>query len=320
MPGTAVRVAKVIGRRVALAVPLLFVVTGLTFILVSAEPQSIVDKLLGTDGTASEQSAIRHKLGLNFPVYEQYWHWWRHAIGGNLGTSWVSQLPVRTVIGSGLPVTLSLILVGLLVFSVVGVALGVFSAVHGGVAGRIVDGLAMVGFGLPSFWVGAILIAIFAVDLRLLPATGYVSLSNSPGQWLESIALPVVALTLNSIAVLARQTREAMRDVLASEHIRVARATGIAQWRIPAQLALKNAAGMVSTVVGLQAVSLLLGTVFVENLFSLPGLGSDLVTATTQGDLPVVEGITVVFTVIIVLVNLIVDLLYTVLDPRVRTS
>jgi peptide/nickel transport system permease protein len=259
-------------------------------------------------------------LGLDQPIYERYAHWVVNALHGDLGHSLFGGQAVSTTITQRLPVTLSLVIGSVLVISIIGVGLGVISAVLGGAFARIVDGFSLLGFAVPGFWLGAVLISVFAVSLGWLPIFGYVPLTQSPTAWARSLVLPVVALALSSLAGLTKQTREAMLDALASEHIRMAWASGVPPRYIYYQLALKNAAPVVTTIIGLMTVGLLVGTVFVEQVFALPGLGSSLVNATQQGDLPVVQGITVFFAVIIVLINLIVDVTYSLLDPRVRTS
>jgi peptide/nickel transport system permease protein len=314
------KVLRVVGRRLLLAIPLLFVVSSLTFVLVSATPGDPAQEILGVGHTPQEYATLRHALGLDLPLYQQYWQWLGHAVQGDLGTSLFSQEPVSKTIGERFPVTLSLIVASILVIVVAGVSFGVVSAVRGGALARLVDGLALLGFALPGFWLGAMLIALFAVSLRWLPAVGYVPLVESPGDWLRSLVLPVTALALSGIAVLAKQTREAMMDVLASEHVRMAWANGIPPRLILFRLALKNASLRIVTVVGLQIVGLLVGTLFVEQLFALPGLGQVFAAATLQGDMPMVQGITVFLTAIIVLINLVVDVVYTVLDPRVLAS
>lgn len=311
-------VLRVMARRCVMAVPLLFVVSALTFLLVSLTPGNAAQEILGTSATPAEYAAFNRALGLNLPLYEQYWDWLRHALTGNLGQSIFTGQPVVQAIGQRLPVTLSLLVGALAVSAVIGVGLGVFSALRGGAGGRAADVLALIGFSLPAFWVGAELIVIFAVWLNWFPATGYVSVSDSPAGWLRSLILPVAALALYGIASLAKQTREAMLDVLASEHIRMARVNGISPVSIVFRHALRNASIRVVTVLGLLAVGLLGGTVLVENVFALPGLGSLMVTAATQHDLPVVAGMVVYFTVIVVAINLLVDVAYVWLNPRVR--
>jgi peptide/nickel transport system permease protein len=312
-------VTRVVLRRLALAVPLLLAVSALSFVLVSFTPGDAAHEILGTNAPEESYQKLRVELGLNQPVYEQYWHWLDNALHGNLGTSLFSGEQVTTLIRQRMPVTLSLITVSLLVILLVGVSFGLLSAVRGGIPARIVDSMAMIGFALPSFWVGAVLIDLFAVRVRWFPATGYVPLTQSVHEWARSLVLPVVALALHGVAAVAKHTREAMLDVLASEHVRMARANGIPERSIIFRHGLKNAGMRTTTVVGIQAVALLGGTVLVENVFALPGLGSLAVSSTLQHDLPVVQGLVVVFTLMVVFINLVVDLVYTLLNPRVRT-
>lgn len=307
-------------RRLALAVPLLFVVSALAFVLVSLIPGDAATEILGLSAPPSSYAKLRHTLGLNLPVYDQYWHWLEHAVRGDLGASLFTDQKVTQMVDARLPVTLSLIGCSLLLSAVVGVGLGMLSALRGGVLGRILDAVSMLGYAMPSFWIGAVLIVLFAVKLGWLPAIGYVPLAQSPGLWLRSLALPVIALALHAVAVIAKQTRVAMLDVLGSEYIRMARASGISERSINFRHALRNAAPVVVTVLGVEFVILLGGTVFVESVFALPGLGSLAVSTTIQHDLPLVEGIVVYFTVIVIIVNLLIDLMYMWLNPRVRVK
>jgi peptide/nickel transport system permease protein len=313
-------VVRVNVRRCVMAVPLLFVVSALTFILVSLTPGNAAQAILGTNATPGEYAALNRALGLNLPLYEQYWNWLRHALTGDLGQSIFTHQPVTQAISQRLPVTLSLLAGTLLVSVVAGIGIGVFSAVRGGAAGRAADALALIGFSLPAFWVGTELIVIFAVWQNWFPATGYVSITQSPGGWLRSLALPVASLSLYGIAATAKQTREAMLDVLASQYIRMARANGISRSAVVFRHGLRNASIRVVTVLGLQAVGLLGGTVLAENVFALPGLGSLMVTAATQHDLPVIAGIVVCFTLMVVAINLLTDLAYAWLNPRIRVQ
>lgn len=303
-----------------MTVPLLFCVSTLTFVLVSLTPGNAARQILGLSAPASSYTQLRKALGLDYPLYEQYWHWLERAVTGNLGASLFTGQAVTQAIAQALPVTLALIAGALLVSFFVGGSLGAVSAIRGGRLGRALDGFVLVGWALPAFWVGAELIELFAVKLRWLPATGYVAPGQSLTGWLRSLALPVFALSLGGIAVVAKQTREAMLDVLGSEHIRMAWANGLSARSIYTRHAMRNAAVRVVTVLGVQAVWLLGGTVIVENIFALPGLGSLVVNAATEHDLPIVQGVAIYFTLIVVVVNLLVDGLYTWLDPRVRTG
>lgn len=307
-------------RRVLTTVPLLFVVTALSFVLVSLTPGDATSSILGVEGSSPEAVArLRSELGLDLPIYQQYWNWASDAATGDFGNSVISGQSVSSMIDTRLGPTVSLIFGALLVSSLLGVWLGVLSAVRGGLLGKVVDGFALIGFSVPAFWAGALLIAVFAVKLGWLPPTGYVPFSNSPRGWIESLSLPVTALALPSVAAVSKQTREAMLDTLASEYIRMARATGIPSRSIVGRHALKNAATRSVTILGLQAVGLVGGTVVVENVFAVPGLGWLAVNSVVRGDLPVVLGVVVCFTAMVVAMNLVVDLSYTWLNPKVRT-
>jgi peptide/nickel transport system permease protein len=307
-------------RRLALAVPLLFLVSAVSFVLVSLTPGDAAHNILGANQPESAYIKLRHQLGLDQPMYVRYWDWVREALHGNFGRSLVTGEAVTHAIDSRLPVTLSLIVGAILVTVVIGVGFGVFSAVRGGTVGRAVDAFALAGFSIPSFWIGFVLVGIFAVDLHWLPATGYVPLTQSAQDWFLSLLLPVAVLGLLTVATIAKQTREAMLDALSSEYVRMARASGVSPTSIVFRHALKNASMSVVTILGLYIVGLLSGTVVVENVFALPGLGGLAVTASIQHDLPTIEGIVVYFTVVVVFVNLAVDLAYTWLNPRVRVG
>jgi peptide/nickel transport system permease protein len=305
-------------RRLLMAAALLFVVSALSFVLVSVTPGDPARAILGIQASPEAYDNLREEMGLNLPLYERYWHWLRQALAGDLGISIFTGEPVTRMIVARLPVTASLIAWSVLVSAILGVGLGAFSAVRGGVVGRAVDAFALIGFALPSFWIGAVLISILSVRVRLLPAAGYVPLDESAIDWFRSLVLPVFALSLGGIAALAKQTREAMLDVLSSEYIRVAWANGIRARSIYMTHAFKNAAVRVATILGVQAVGMLGGTVVVENLFALPGLGTLAISATVQHDLPVVQGVVLYFTVMVVVINLLIDLAYTWLNPRVH--
>jgi peptide/nickel transport system permease protein len=309
---------KLIARRLAISIPLLIIVSLLTFLLQALTPGDTARTLLGDNYTPQAYAQLRRQLGLDQPLLVQYWHWLSGAVRGNLGTSPISGLSVRAEVMSRLGVTLSLIIGTVVVVAVAGVGLGVLSAVRNGILGRAVDTLALLGFALPAFWVGLVLVTVFAVDLRALPATGYVPPATDPVGWLGSLVLPVAALAFSGVAVVAKQTRGAMLDMLSREFVHTMRANGASEVSIVLRHALRNAAIPVVTVLGLLFVSLLSGTVFVETVFAMPGLGGLIVQSTTQHDLPMVQGVVVVFTVIVVVANLLVDLAYGWLDPKVR--
>lgn len=307
-----------ITRRLLLSVPLVLVVSALTFVLLALTPGNAARQILGYKATPQQVARLSRALNLNLPVYEQYWRWLRHALDGNLGNSLLSGQSVTSLIDQRLWATVSLILGSMLVFVVIGVLLGVFSATRGGASDRFADALSLLGYALPTVWVGAVLIEWLAVDKPWFPAVGYNAPSQGIGPWLHSLVLPVVTLALGFIAVLAKNTREAMLDVLGAEHIRMARANGVPAWSIVWVYAMKNVAIRVVTITGLLTIGLLGGDVIVENVFGLPGLGAELTNAVLTHDVPVVLGITMMFTIIIVVINVATDLVYWLFDPRVR--
>jgi peptide/nickel transport system permease protein len=311
---------RLIGRRLALSLPLLVIVPTVTFLLAALIPGDVARTILGADASRAQYEQMRQALGLNQPLAVRYWQWLAHVAHGNLGTSLFWQQPVVSLLDSRLPVTLSLVVGSTLVAAAVGTVLGTVAALRAGALGRAVDAIALAGLAIPNFFLGLLLISWFAVTLRVFPATGYVPISQSPAGWLHSLVLPVVTLAVPGVAVIAKQTRDAMRDVLDRPFIRMLRAAGVRRWSIIGKHALRNAAIPVVTVTGLIFIGSLSGTVLVESVFALPGLGGLAVQATSQHDLPLIQGVAVYFTVIVICVNLLVDLTYSWLDPRVRVS
>jgi peptide/nickel transport system permease protein len=311
---------SLIGRRLALSLPLLVIVPTVTFFLAELIPGDIARTILGANASQAQYDQLRQSLGLDQPVAERYLHWLGQALHGNLGTSLFWDEPVTSLLNGRLPVTLSLVIGSTLVAAVTGVALGIAAALRAGLLGRLVDAIAAVGLAVPSFFLGLLFVTWFAVTLRLFPVTGYVPVTQSPGEWLRSLVLPVATLAVPGAAVISRQTRDALREVLDRPFIRTLRAAGVPGRSVIGKHALRNAAIPVVTVTGLIFTSNLSGTVVVESVFALPGLGGLAVQATSQHDLPLIEGVAVYFTIAVICVNLLVDLAYGWLDPRVRVS
>jgi peptide/nickel transport system permease protein len=306
-------------RRLALSVVLIVLVPSITFFLEAITPGNVASLLLGTNATQQEVQQLSARLGLSLPLYDQYWHWLTQLFTGNLGTSYLNGQQVSAMIGQRLPVTLSILVGSLILASVLGVGLGVLSATRGRAIARTVDVGSVIGIAAPSFWIAIALVLIFAVKLRLLPAIGYVAINASPEQWLRSLILPWIALGLGLMTFIAKQTRDQMLSVLNRDFIRTLRANGVSERSVIFRHALRNAGIPVVTMIGLSFVGALSGAVFVEQVFVLPGLGSALVLAATTHDLPVLEGVSVVFTIMVVVVSLVTDLLYAALDPRIRS-
>jgi peptide/nickel transport system permease protein len=296
-----------------------FLVTFLTFFLNSLAPGDIARTLLQGNGTEQQYLELRHQLGLDQPLPLQYWHWLAQALRGNLGDSFFSHESVVSLLNGRIGVTLS-IMAGIFIVCVsLGLLAGTMSALKGGIVGRAIDVLSLLGFVFPSFWVALVLIAVFAVTLRWLPAVGYTMFSQSPTGWLLGLILPVAAVSLHSITTIAKQTRDAMNDVMGRDFIRSLRAAGLAESSVIWKHGLRNAALPIVTVTGLVMVGALSSTVFVERVFVLPGMGSLAVQATDQDDIQLLQGCTLYFTLLTIAINLAVDLSYGWLNPRVRT-
>ena len=310
---------QLVARRLALSVPLLFVASALSFVLVSLTPGDAASSILGANATPEGLAALRAQLGLDRSLPEQYGSWLAGAVRGDMGTSLTSGETVVGALTARLPVTAALICGALALAGLLGVAFGVVSARRGGFLGRVVDVVSLVGLALPTFWFGLLLVSAFAVTVPLFPATGYVPLAEGPVEWARSLVLPVVTLSVGAVAFVAKQTRDSMLDVGDREFVRALRARGVPE-RAVLRHALRNACIPVVTVLGLMVIGLLSGTVLAESVFALPGLGGLVVQATAQNDVPVVQGVVVCFTAIVILVNLLVDVSHGLLDPKVRTA
>ena len=311
---------KIIGRRFLVSLPLVLIVSMLSFFLVLLTHGDPAVVILGMNHTPAEYEAVREKLGLNEPALTRYEHWLEDLGHGDLGVSIFNSEPVLKILKGRSGVTFSLIIVTTVFSSIVGIGLGIASAVRRGLLARIVDVTSLLGMALPNFWVALVLIAIFSVSLRFLPAIGYVQPGTSLSGWLKSLVLPVIVLSAPAIGVIGQQTRSSMLEVLDSPYIRTLRAGGLGRSSIIYRHALRNAAISIITIVGLTFVSLLSGTVIAETVFALPGLGGLAVQATSQHDLPVIQGLVLYFTVIVIIVNLIVDVVYAWLNPKIRLS
>jgi peptide/nickel transport system permease protein len=263
---------------------------------------------------------MRHLLGIDQPLPAQYWHWLSNLLHGSLGTDLFSGQPVTEVLADRIGPSLSITVGTVLVSGVLGVGLGIVSARRSGALGRLVDFISLLGLAVPNFWLALVLVELLTVRLNVFPAGGYVDPAGDPVGWLASIALPIITLSAGGVAFLAKQTRDAMADVLCREFVTMLRARGLSTGSIVLRHALRNAAIPVVTVLGLLLVSLLGGTVLVESVFSIPGLGQEAVTASGSHDLPVIAGVAFYFTVVVVIANLLVDMSYRWLNPKVRAS
>jgi peptide/nickel transport system permease protein len=301
----------------------LFIIWGcatLVFFMLRAVPGDPVVVMLGPEYTPEAAAALRKKLGLDQPVYVQYAKWAGNVLTGDLGTSIASPEPVMDAIKIGLPKTMSLAALSFLLALVIAVPAGVVSALRRNSAVDYAASLvAFVGVSMPGFWFGIILILVFAVRLHWLPAIGYSPIGDKGvWPWFEHLLLPSLAIGAGYTAILMRFVRAGLLEVLNSDYIRTARAKGVSERAVIVRHALRNALIPVVTIAGIQLALLLSGAVVVETVFSIRGLGRILVGAIFDKDYPVVQGIILLTTVIFVLANLFVDILYTLLDPRIK--
>ncbi|MFF9778594.1 ABC transporter permease [Streptomyces sp. NPDC013978] len=307
-------------RRLATGVVLVVAISVATFFLLFATAGDVARNILGGQASATSVTQLRHQLGLDQPVTTQFWHWAGRAVQGDLGESYAGGQPVAQVLVGRLAVTLSLVLGATLVTAVVAVVLGVAAARRGGRVDTIVQVGAVLAAAVPGFLIAIGLVLVFAIGLDLVRPTGYTAFTDSPAQWLSSIVLPVVGLSLSSVAGVVLQVRGAVIDALRQDYVRTLRSRGLSENRVVYRHVLRNAAGPALSVLGLQFVGLIGGAVLVEQLFAIPGIGEVTVAATTQGDLPLVMGVVLVTATLIVLLNLAVDLLCGWLNPKVRLT
>lgn len=307
-----------IQRRLIMLIPVLFGISVVVFLVMHLAPGDPAEILAGPTATASDIAALREKLGLNDPVWVQYWRFLSGALRGDLGKSIQSGEPVAEMIATRFPNTLALAVASMIVASILGISAGVISAVK---KGTVFDTVSMVGallgISMPSFWIGLMLMLIFAVRLRWFPVAGY------NGQWwtltgIRQLVLPAVTLGIGTAALIARITRSSVLEIMREDYIRTARAKGLSQVKTIGKHVLRNALAPVITVMGINFGSLLGGTVVTESVFAINGIGRLMVRAITSRDFPVVQGAVLLVATIFVFINLLVDITYALLDPRIR--
>jgi peptide/nickel transport system permease protein len=306
-------------RRLLALVPLLLIVSFLVFALVLLLGNPAIEIAGGTDATPARVAEVRRELDLDEPFFQRYASWLNDVVHGDLGNSLFTDVPVSTEIRDRFPVTFSMALGAVVLSLLIGVPLGIAAGMR---PGSWVDRIATVGssFGIamPDFWLAIILVIVFAVNLAWLPSIGYVSFSESPYEWARHLLLPWIALGLGGAAVLMRQLRGALADVLDQDYIRTARANGLRTRSVVGKHALKNAAIPATTVLGIQIAYLLGGTFIMERIFAINGLGQYALNGVVKKDLPVIQGVVLVFALTFVLMNLLVDVVYALLNPKVR--
>jgi ABC-type dipeptide/oligopeptide/nickel transport system permease component len=302
--------SRFILRRLLLAIPTLFGVLVVAFLLLYVAPGDPVESMIGERADSATIARLRAELHVDDPLPQRFGHYAGRVLVGDLGNSYITNRPITQDIRERFPKTLQLAGAAMLLATVLGITLGVLSARRpGGIADRFALGLAYLGISFPVYWVGLLLILLFAVTLRWLPPSGYGSL--------RFLVLPALTLGMRSIAFQARMTRSAMLDALNADFVRTARAKGLSEWIVTLKHALRNALIPVITVVGLDFGAYLTGSILTETIFSWPGIGRYVVNAISRRDLPAIQGSVLFLSTVFVVVNLITDLAYAKADPRV---
>ena len=314
---------KYIAGRLVLLVPVLLGISIVTFALIRLAPGDAVLIALGADARATPEqvAAIRRSYGLDQPVPVQYARWLGRVVQGDLGKSIRTGRTIRQELALRLPVTIELTILAAILGTIPALVVGTLAAI------RRNSGLdyaatvsTLVGISVPNFLLATLLVLVFSLWLRWLPPLGYIELARNPAQNLRNMVLPALSLGLPLTAILMRMTRSSVLEALGQEHVRVARAKGLREHRVVLRHVLPNAAIPIITVAGIQIARLLGGTVIVETIFGLPGIGRYIFEAIGTRDYPVVQGVTLVIAVLFVLVSLVVDILYAVVDPRLRAT
>ena len=309
----------VVAARLLSALPTLLLVSLITFGILHLIPGDPAAVMAGLSATPAEVAQIRSDLGLDQPLLGQLAHWYGGLLHGDLGRSLLLGQDVLGAILQRLPVTLSLSLYGLVLTLLIGVTGGVVAALrHNTVVDQAAMVIAMLGISMPSFFFAPLTVLLFAVHLGWLPSGGYVPFSTDPLGWLRAATLPAVSLALLQVGLLARITRSTMLEVLRQDYVRTARAKGLPGWQVVGKHALANALIPITTVVGIAISLLVSGSVVIETIFSVPGIGQLLTQAVLNRDYPLVQGGLLLLTTLLVVVNIAVDVIYAALDPRVR--
>jgi peptide/nickel transport system permease protein len=305
-------------RRTVGFVATLIAVSIVVFAVMNILPGDPALTILGMDATDDSLAALREDLGLNEPLFTRYFTWVGGALVGDLGLSHSFRVPVAELITERLPMTISLAVTGMIVTLIIALCVGIYAASRHGKAGDwLTMFLSQLGISVPAFWLSILLVLLFAVNLRWLPPGGFPGWSE-PIAALRSLVLPTVALALVQSAVLARVTRSSALEVMRQDFTRTARACGLSQRRILWRHVLPNALVPIVTIVGMQFAALVTGTIVIENVFYLPGLGRLIFQSIANRDLPTVQALVMLFAVIVVTANFIVDLLYVFIDPRLK--
>ena len=306
-------------RRGLATAPVLLIVAVIVFLLLRMTPGDPAAAIAGDAASVQDVERIRAQLGLNAPIVSQFFGWLGHVLRGDLGYSYFYKMSVTELIGQRLEPTLSVAAVTVVLTVLIAVPLGVLAAARrGGLLDRFIMSASVLGFSVPVFVAGYLMIWLFSMQLGWLPSQGYNRIAAGVGPWLRNLVLPCVTLAVMYAALIARVTRAAVSEALTEDYVRTARAKGISERRMLIRHALANAAVPIATIIGLSVAGLIGGVVVTETIYAIPGLGQLTVDAVLSRDYPLIQGITLFFSLVYVVVNLLVDLSYLLLDPRIR--
>lgn len=315
------RIARFLGVRLLSSAIVLFGVLVVVFALIQLVPGDPVRLALGTRYTPEAYEALRAASGLDRPLWEQFLGYLGSAVTGDLGVSFRNGQPVSTTLLERLPATVSLAVVGLLIALAISIPAGIWSALHEGRTSDLIVRLtSQFGVSIPDFWLGMLLISLFSVTLGWLPASGYVPLTDDAVRWLRQVTLPALTVGLVAGAIMTRYIRAAVIDVASSGYVRTAVSKGLAPRVVTSRHIVRGALVPVLTIAGIQLATILGGVVVVEVVFAWPGLGRLVYEAVAARDYPLIQGAVLLVAVMFIVVNLVVDALYAVADPRIRVS
>jgi peptide/nickel transport system permease protein len=317
---------RFLARRIGFAILVLWVVATTVFLMYFVAPHNVARLIAGRQANAETVALVKHRLGLDLPVPVQYGHFLLRLLHGDLGYSFVNSEPIGAIIRRDLPVTASLALGGAVLWLLIGVAAGVIAAKRPrSPVDRVVTGLSLFFYSMPTFLLGELFLLflffrLYMAGIRFFPPSGYVPLNEGVGEWARHLLLPWFTIALVTAATYSRLVRGSMLDVLGEDYIKTARSKGLSERRVTYRHALRSALTPALTQFGIDLGTLLGGAIVTEQVFGLPGLGREAVLAITTEDLPVIIGIVILASAFVVVANIVVDMLYAVLDPRVRVS